>query len=147
MNAVWSSKDFEGKNMTRFDDQEFTAEVMRSWCFSFRTIPPCSYPIPIDGPVGELIAATDRQPMRPAHVHFLVKAQGYEPLITHVFLEGDQCLTSDAVFGVKDELVSRVEHHDEPVMPDGGRASGPWHVMTYDFQMKPGTGVVPQPLM
>src|SRR6266852_587960 len=115
--------------------------------FSFRTILPRSYPIPIDGPVGELIAATGRHPMRPAHVHFLVKAQGYEPLITHVFLEGDQYLTSDAVFGVKDELVSRVEHHDEAVMADGKRASGPWHVMTYDFQMKPGTGVVPQPLL
>ncbi len=115
--------------------------------FWFRTILPCSYPIPTDGPVGELIGVTGRHPMRPAHVHFLVRAQGYEPLITHVFVEGDQYLTSDAVFGVKDELVSRVERHDEPVMPDGGRASGPWHVMTYDFQMKPGTGVVAQPLM
>ena len=115
--------------------------------FSFRTILPRSYPIPTDGPVGELIGATGRHPMRPAHVHFLVQAQGYEPLITHVFLEGDPYLTSDAVFGVKDELVSRVERHDEPLMADGERASGPWHVMTYDFQMKPGTGVVPQPLL
>jgi len=119
----------------------------RDGLFSFRTILPRSYPIPTDGPVGELIGATGRHPMRPAHVHFLVKAQGYEPLITHVFLEGDPYLTSDAVFGVKDELVSRVERHDEPVMADGERASGPWHVMTYDFQMKPGTGVVPQPLL
>jgi hydroxyquinol 1,2-dioxygenase len=115
--------------------------------FSFRTILPCSYPIPTDGPVGELIAATKRHPMRPAHVHFLVNAQGYEPLITHVFIEGDEYLDSDAVFGVKDELISKIEHHDEPVMPDGQPASGPWHVMTYEFQMKPGTGVVPQPMM
>jgi hydroxyquinol 1,2-dioxygenase len=115
--------------------------------FSFRTILPCSYPIPTDGTVGELIAATNRHPMRPAHVHFLVKAQGYEPLVTHVFIEGDQYLASDAVFGVKDELVTKVELHDEPVMPDGASASGPWHLMTYEFQMKPGTGVVPQPMM
>jgi hydroxyquinol 1,2-dioxygenase len=115
--------------------------------FSFRTILPCSYPIPTDGPVGELISATKRHPMRPAHVHFLVKAQGFEPLVTHVFIEGDEYLGSDAVFGVKDELVARVERHDEPVMPDGTPGSGPWHLMTYDFQMKPGAGVVPQPMM
>jgi hydroxyquinol 1,2-dioxygenase len=115
--------------------------------FSFRTILPCSYPIPTDGPVGELIEATKRHPMRPAHVHFLVNAQGYEPLITHVFIEGDEYLDSDAVFGVKDDLISKIEHHDELVMPDGKVASGPWHVMSYEFQMKPGTGAVPQPLM
>ncbi len=115
--------------------------------FSFRTILPCSYPIPTDGPVGELISATKRHPMRPAHVHFLVKAPGFEPLVTHVFIEGDEYLASDAVFGVKDELVARVERHDEPVMPDGTPGSGPWHLMTYDFRMKPGAGVVPQPMM
>lgn len=115
--------------------------------FAFRTILPCSYPIPTDGPVGELIAATKRHPMRPAHVHFLVKAQGFEPLVTHVFIEGDQYLDSDAVFGVKDELVARIERHDEPLMPDGTSASKPWHLMAYEFQMKPGAGVGPQPMM
>lgn len=115
--------------------------------FWFRTIRPCSYPIPTDGPVGELIAASKRHPMRPAHIHFLVKAQDLEPLVTHVFIEGDQYLASDAVFGVKDELVASFERHDEPVMPDGKPASGPWHLMAYEFQMKPGAGVVPQPMM
>ena len=115
--------------------------------FSFRTILPCSYPIPTDGPVGDLIAATKRHPMRPAHVHFLVKAEGYEPLITHVFLDGDEYLRSDAVFGVKDELIARVEPKSEPVLPNGEQISGPWHLMSYDFQMKPGAGLVPQPMM
>jgi hydroxyquinol 1,2-dioxygenase len=115
--------------------------------FSFRTILPCSYPIPTDGPVGELIAATKRHPMRPAHVHFLVKAEGFQPLVTHVFIDGDEYLGSDAVFGVKDELIAKVERHDEVVMPDGTPASGPWHLMTYEFQMKPGAGVVPKPMM
>src|SRR5690349_21809802 len=86
--------------------------------FSFRTILPCSYPIPTDGPVGDLITATQRHPMRPAHVHFLVKAEGYEPLITHVFLDGDQFLRSDVVFGVKDELIARVEPRNEPALPN-----------------------------
>ncbi|GIQ75599.1 intradiol ring-cleavage dioxygenase [Bradyrhizobium sp. RD5-C2] len=115
--------------------------------FSFRTILPCSYPIPTDGPVGDLITATKRHPMRPAHVHFLVKAEGYEPLITHVFLDGDEYLRSDVVFGVKDELIARVEPRNEPALPNGERVSGPWHLMSYDFQMRPGAGLVPQPMM
>jgi protocatechuate 3,4-dioxygenase beta subunit len=115
--------------------------------FYFRTILPCSYPIPTDGPVGDLITATQRHPMRPAHVHFLVKAEGYEPLITHVFLDGDQYLRSDVVFGVKDELIARVEQRSDPALPNGESVSGPWHLMSYDFQMKPGAGLVPKPMM
>ncbi|WGR93025.1 intradiol ring-cleavage dioxygenase [Bradyrhizobium sp. ISRA443] len=113
---------------------------------SLRTILPCSYPIPTDGPVGDLITATQRHPMRPAHVHFLVKAEGYEPLITHVFLDGDEYLRSDVVFGVKNELIARVEPRSEPALPNGERVYGPWHLMTYDFQMKPGAGLVPKPM-
>ena len=111
--------------------------------FFFRTILPCSYPIPTDGPVGDLITATQRHPMRPAHVHFLVKAEGYEPLITHVFLDGDEYLRSDVVFGVKDELIAHVQPRNEPALPNGERVAGPWHLMTYDFQMRPGAGLVP----
>lgn len=115
--------------------------------FFFRTILPCSYPIPTDGPVGEMILQTRRHPMRPAHVHFLVDAPGYEPLVTHVFMEGDRYLGSDVVFGVKDELVSRIEAKTDAKMPDGEPASGPWHLMTYEFRMKPGRGTRPQPMM
>ncbi|MEY9537946.1 hydroxyquinol 1,2-dioxygenase [Bradyrhizobium diazoefficiens] len=114
--------------------------------FSFRTILPCSYPVPTDGPVGQLLAATDRHAMRPAHVHFLINAAGFEPLVTHVFVEGDEYLNSDAVFGVKDDLISRIKRHDEPIMPDGSPASGPWYEMKYEFRVRPGTGHVPQPL-
>jgi hydroxyquinol 1,2-dioxygenase len=115
--------------------------------FFFRTILPCSYPIPTDGPVGEMILQTRRHPMRPAHVHFLVAAPGYEPLITHVFIEGDKYIDSDVVFGVKDELIAKVEKRTDPVMPDGKPTSGPWHLMTYEFRMRPGAGTVPQPMM
>ena len=115
--------------------------------FFFRTILPCSYPIPTDGPVGQLILATKRHPIRPAHVHFLVDAAGYEPLITHVFIGGDAYLDSDVVFGVKDELVATVSQHTDPVMPDGKLASSPWHLMTYEFRMKPGVGTAPQPML
>jgi hydroxyquinol 1,2-dioxygenase len=115
--------------------------------FFFRTILPCSYPIPTDGPVGEMILQTRRHPMRPAHVHFLVDAPGYEPLITHVFIEGDKYLDSDVVFGVKDDLISKIEKRTDPVMPDGKPAGGPWHLMTYDFRIKPGAGNAPKPMM
>jgi protocatechuate 3,4-dioxygenase beta subunit len=114
--------------------------------FHFRTILPCSYPIPTDGPVGEMIMQTRRHPMRPAHIHFLVAARGYEPLITHVFMEGDKYLDSDVVFGVKDELVAKIEKRTDPVMPDGTKTSEPWHLMTYDFRDKPGEGTAPAPL-
>ncbi|MBR0795844.1 intradiol ring-cleavage dioxygenase [Bradyrhizobium jicamae] len=114
--------------------------------FHFRTIVPCSYPIPTDGPVGQMIMQTNRHPMRPAHVHFLVNARGYEPLITHVFVEGDKYIDSDVVFGVKDELIAKVEKRTDPVMPDGKPADGPWHLMTYEFHVKPGGGLAPAPL-
>jgi protocatechuate 3,4-dioxygenase beta subunit len=115
--------------------------------FFFRTILPCSYPIPTDGPVGEMILQTRRHPMRPAHVHFLVDAPGYEPLITHVFIDGDKYLDSDVVFGVKNDLIAKVEQRTDPIMPDGKPAAAPWHLMTYDFRMKPGQGNAPKPMM
>src|SRR6201996_667847 len=114
--------------------------------FFFRTILPCSYPIPTDGPVGEMILQTRRHPMRPAHVHFLVNAPGYEPLITHVFIDGDKYLDSDVVFGVKDDLIAKIEERNDPTMPDGKPAPTPWHLMTYEFHLKPGHGAAPQPL-
>ena len=113
----------------------------------FRTILPCSYPIPTDGPVGQLILGVNRHPMRPAHVHFLVNAPGHEPLVTHVFIGGDKYLDSDVVFGVKDELVATIEKRTDAQMPDGKPADGTWHLMTYDFRMKPGKGNAPKPMM
>ena len=115
--------------------------------FFFRTILPCSYPIPTDGPVGEMILQTRRHPMRPAHVHFLVNAPGHEPLITHVFIDGDKYLDSDVVFGVKDDLIARVEKRTDANMPDGKPAGEPWHLMTYEFHVRPGAGTAPKPMM
>ena len=77
--------------------------------YRFRTILPVSYPIPDDGPAGQLLAAMGRHPFRPAHVHFMISAPGYRTLVTHLFFEGDEYLESDAVFGVKLSLVVRTE--------------------------------------
>ncbi|MEW6689373.1 MAG: intradiol ring-cleavage dioxygenase [Pseudomonadota bacterium] len=73
--------------------------------FNFRCITPTFYPVPHDGPVGKMLTATGRHPMRPPHLHFWITAPGYRPLITHLFVKGGKYLDSDAVFGVKPELV------------------------------------------
>jgi hydroxyquinol 1,2-dioxygenase len=74
--------------------------------FWFQTIRPTPYSIPTDGPVGQLLLAAGRSPMRPAHIHFRIVAEGYETLTTHVFVAGDPFLDTDAVFGVKESLVA-----------------------------------------
>jgi len=75
--------------------------------YRFRTIMPVSYPIPNDGPAGQLLAAMGRHPFRPAHIHFMISAPGYRTLVTHLFLDGDEYLGIDAVFGVKPSLIIR----------------------------------------
>ena len=74
--------------------------------YYFKTIVAEPYPIPTDGPVGVLLNATKRHPWRPAHLHFMVEAPGYQRLITHVFRDKDGYLDSDAVFGVRQSLVA-----------------------------------------
>jgi hydroxyquinol 1,2-dioxygenase len=73
--------------------------------FFFRSILAVPYAIPHDGPVGRMLEATGRHPWRPAHLHFMVKAPGYETLVTHVFRDNSDYLDSDAVFGVRQSLV------------------------------------------
>jgi len=100
----------------------FTDEEGR---FSFWSVKPEAYPIPADGPVGELLDAGGRGPMRPAHIHFMVTAEGYQRLITHVFVEGDDYLDSDAVFGVRSALIA-------PFVRDGDH----W-TASYDLVLAP----------
>jgi hydroxyquinol 1,2-dioxygenase len=86
--------------------------------FWFRSIVPRFYPIPTDGPVGALLRATSRHPHRPAHIHFEVSAPGMRTVTTHLFVDGTPYLASDAVFGVKDDLV-----REFPVVDDAGQAA------------------------
>jgi len=88
----------------------------------FWSVKPQAYGIPDDGPVGEMLKAGGRGPMRPAHVHFKIDAPGFQTLITHVFAAGDEHLDSDAVFGVRENLIGEFERGDD----------GRWR-MTYDF--------------
>ena len=77
--------------------------------YAFRGIKPVSYPIPDDGPVGQMLAQLGRHPYRPAHMHYLITAPGFQRLVTHTFVGGDEFLTSDAVFGVKASLIAPYE--------------------------------------
>ena len=85
----------------------------------FRSIVPTAYPIPVDGPVGRMLAATGRHPWRPAHLHFMIRAAGWQPLTTHIFRDGDAYLDSDVVFGVRSSLVGDYMEHPPGVAPDG----------------------------
>jgi hydroxyquinol 1,2-dioxygenase len=103
----------------------------------FWSITPHAYPIPADGPVGDLLAATKRHPYRPAHLHFMVQAAGYETLVTHVFVAGDRYLDSDAVFGVKNSLIDSFPVQGPGVAPDGRVMAEPWRRLDYRFGLAP----------
>lgn len=94
--------------------------------FHFQSTLAVAYPIPHDGPVGQMLAATNNHPWRPAHLHFRIKAKGYETLVTHVFRNDDQYLDSDVVFGVRQSLVA-----DWTQRSDGS------YVLEYDFVLNP----------
>ncbi|MFD2473447.1 intradiol ring-cleavage dioxygenase [Amycolatopsis silviterrae] len=101
--------------------------------YRFWSVLPAPYPIPHDGPVGDLLAAAGRGPMRPAHLHFMVTAPGYRRLITHIFLAGDPHLGDDAVFGVKESLVVEAVRHESGPAPDGTAPEGGWAGIEFDL--------------
>jgi catechol 1,2-dioxygenase len=103
--------------------------------FFFRTVKPSSYPIPTDGPVGKMLLALGRHPMRPAHIHFIVGAPGFEPVTTHMFVAGDEYLDSDAVFGVKDSLIVDFVAHDDPTAAKRLGLTNPYAVAEHDFTL------------
>jgi hydroxyquinol 1,2-dioxygenase len=126
---VWQA-DAEGKYDMQYEAREHQARgVLHAddkGHYHFRSILAEAYPIPDDGPVGDMLKATRRHPWRPAHLHFMIKAPGYETLITHVFRNGDSYLDSDAVFGVRQSLIA-----DWVKQPDGT------YLVEYDFVLNP----------
>src|SRR4051794_5911655 len=100
-------------------------------------IKPVPYPIPDDGPVGELLRATARHPYRAAHIHLIVSAPGFRPVTTHVFVKGDPYLASDAVFGVKDSLIVDFVRHDSADEAAGYAVRAPFYTVQYDFVLRP----------
>jgi len=106
--------------------------------FLIRTSRPVAYEIPSDGPVGKMLKATNRHSWRPAHIHFVVSADGYEPVTTHIFDSIDPYLVSDAVVAVKDSLICRFVRHDTT---DGATdrfgMTPPFCKAEFDFVLKP----------
>jgi catechol 1,2-dioxygenase len=113
----------------------FTADA--SGRFWFRTIVPSYYPIPTDGPVGELLAATRRHPYRPAHIHFIVSAGGYQPLTTHIFVAGTSYIDSDAVFAVKKSLITDFKEVDDPEQAARYQVSNPFRLADVQLVLSP----------
>jgi hydroxyquinol 1,2-dioxygenase len=101
--------------------------------YSFWSVHPRAYPVPDDGPVGEMLAAGGRRSMRPAHVHFMVSAPGYQTVVTHVFASDSEHLDDDAVFGVKRSLIADFDRHEPGRAPDGRELAVPFHTARFDI--------------
>jgi len=105
--------------------------------FWFRTIVPSHYPIPTDGPVGQLLHATERHPYRPAHIHFIVTAPGHRALTTHIFVAGSPYIESDAVFAVKKSLIKEFTEVDDPEQAARYGLDGPFRLANFDIILQP----------
>jgi len=111
---------------------------------SFRSIKPAGYPIPIDGPTGDLLRAQGRHNMRPAHLHFLAAKDGFKTLISQIYVQDDKFLETDVQFGVTRRLVGNYVRHEneKPPAPD---VTGPWYSLDYNFVMEQGATRLPRP--
>jgi protocatechuate 3,4-dioxygenase beta subunit len=109
--------------------------------YSFRSVRPAGYPVPTSGAVGVLLKAQNRHSMRPAHIHFMVSKVDFKTLITQVFSDESEHLTSDVVFGVTAALVGKFVKR--ATATDCG--SEPEYELTYDFVMERGLSTFPEP--
>jgi hydroxyquinol 1,2-dioxygenase len=104
--------------------------------YSFWSIRPEYYPVPTDGPVGVMLRKMGRHPMRPGHIHMIVSAPNHYGVTTHLFAAGSQYLDSDAVFGVKESLVTAFQRHEAGAAPDGSVRAKPYYTVNYDFRLR-----------
>jgi protocatechuate 3,4-dioxygenase beta subunit len=112
--------------------------------FRFRSVRPSSYPVPTHGPVGKLLEKQRRHPYRPAHLHFVVIADGYETLISQIFADDSDHLDSDVVFGVNRSLVGKFHGHEDGRAP-ALDVTGLYYTLEYDFVVAEGTPTYPTP--
>jgi hydroxyquinol 1,2-dioxygenase len=104
--------------------------------YSFRSIKPEYYPVPTDGPVGIMLRRMGRHPMRPGHIHMIVSAPGHHAITTHLFAAGSEYIDSDAVFGVKESLVTPYAKHPPGIAPDGTRMGVAYYTVNFDFKLQ-----------
>ena len=105
----------------------------------FRGVKPRYYPIPADGPVGQMLQALGRHPYRPAHLHYIITATGFAPLTTHIFDPDDKYIHSDAVFGVKQSLMAKFDWIDQPQAIADADMTTPFYLVEHDFVLAPET--------
>jgi hydroxyquinol 1,2-dioxygenase len=138
---VWEA-DEDGFYDVQYDDDRVAARAHlftdADGSYRFWGITPTPYPIPHDGPVGNMLAATGRSPMRASHLHFMVEAPQCRTLVTHIFVSGDELLDSDTVFGVKESLVKDFEQRPAGTpTPDGRVIDGTWTQVHFDIVLAP----------
>tara|TARA_B100000686_G_C16719529_1_gene934073 strand:- start:141 stop:1010 length:870 start_codon:yes stop_codon:yes gene_type:complete len=102
----------------------------------FKSVKPKFYSIPTDGPVGTMINATGRHPNRPAHLHYIVSAEGYKTVVTHVFVKGSEYLDSDAVFGVKSSLISEYILIEDDIKAKKIGFDTPYYELEFNFVLE-----------
>jgi catechol 1,2-dioxygenase len=111
--------------------------------FWFRSVKPAGYPIPVDGPVGDLVRAGKRHNFRPAHLHFLIFKEGFKTLISQIYSNDDDKLETDVQFGVTRALIGNYIRHDGPAPASDVR--GEWYSLDQTFVMEPGKSRLPKP--
>jgi catechol 1,2-dioxygenase len=111
--------------------------------FGFRSVRPAGYPIPIDGPVGDLVRAAGRHNMRPAHLHFLIFKDGFKTLISQIYVSGDPYLETDVQFGVTKALIGDYVRHENGA--PAADVAGEWYSLDQTFVMEPGVAKLPKP--
>jgi len=111
--------------------------------FGFRSVKPAGYPIPIDGPVGDLVRAGKRHHYRPAHLHFLIFKEGFKTLISQIYVNDDDRLETDVQFGVTKALIGDYVRHDGPA--PAADVKGEWYSLDQTFVMEPGKASLPKP--
>jgi hydroxyquinol 1,2-dioxygenase len=142
---VWEA-DEDGLYDVQYDDRRTAARghlfTDADGRYSFWAITPTPYAIPHDGPVGAMLAAVGRSPLRASHLHFRVGAPGHRTLITHIFVRGDELLDHDAVFGVKRSLVKDFEPQPAGTPTPDGRDLGEreWSRTRFDVVLAPADG-------
>jgi protocatechuate 3,4-dioxygenase beta subunit len=145
---VWQASPvglYENQDDTQADMNlrgKFTTDA-EGW-FRFHSIRPAGYPVPTDGPAGDLLRAQRRHPFRPTHLHFLAFCEGYKTLITQVFVDEDDHLETDVVFGVTRHLIGDFRRN-ETGSPPALDVTGPWYTLDYTFVMEPGEARLPKP--
>ena len=112
---------------------------------AFRTVKPAGYPVPVNGPVGDLLRAQGRHNLRPAHLHFMIHKPGYKTQFSQVYSSDDPYLDTDAQFAVTQTLIAHYVLHDSDEPAPAADVKGPWYSLDRHFVVQRGDAALPKP--